>query len=157
MGQHRGTYPAFWSTELGFSRGKSSFALTLHEWMDKGVMTLFFVMVRLDVRRELTIGGLRSRQRALLPVLAALGGLLAPAALFLLVGHGQTWSHAWGAVISTDTAFAVGMLALIGPRYAPRLKIFLLALAVIDDIAALLVIAVVYTEQVHLRASRACC
>lgn len=144
-----GTYAALWSTELGLSWGESSFALTLHEWVDEGVMTLFFFMVGLDVRRELTIGGLRSKERALLPVLAALGGLVAPAVLFLLLGRGQTWSHAWGAVISTDTAFAVGMLALFGPRYAPRLKIFLLALAVIDDIAALVVIALVYSEQVH--------
>ena len=144
------TYERFWSTEFGFSLGEKSFHLTLHEWVDEGLMALFFLMVGLDVRHEITLGELRQKERAVLPAAAALGGLILPALIFLGLTHGQDYSHAWGAVISTDTAFALGMLALIGPARAPRLKIFLLALAVIDDIGALLVIAFVYTNELTL-------
>lgn len=110
-------------------------------------MALFFLMVGLDVRRELALGELRTKERALLPVVAAIGGLAVPALLFLLITRGEEYANAWGSVISTDTAFALGMLALIGPRNAPRLKVFLLALAVVDDIGALSVIAIFYTED----------
>lgn len=143
------SYESVWSTEFGLSLGGHEFSLTLHEWVDEGLMAFFFFMVGLDVRRELTMGELREKERAILPVLAAIGGLVLPALLFLALTHGESYAHAWGAVISTDTAFALGMLTLVGPRNAPRLKVFLLALAVIDDIGALLVIAFVYTEEIH--------
>src|SRR5690606_29682030 len=126
--------------------------LSLHGWVDEGLMALFFLLVGLDVRRELAIGELRERSHAVLPVAAAIGGLIVPAALYLIIANGSGFESAWGTVISTDTAFAVGMLALIGPRNAPRLRVFLLALAVVDDIGALAVIAVVYTESLNFAA-----
>ncbi|KAA9393508.1 Na+/H+ antiporter NhaA [Kocuria coralli] len=144
------SYESVWSTEFGFTTGSFTFQLPLSEWVDEGLMALFFFMVGLDVRRELTLGELRTKERAILPVVAALGGLAAPALIFLLVTWGEGYSTAWGSVISTDTAFALGMLALIGPRNAPRLKVFLLALAVVDDIGALSVIAVFYTDDLNI-------
>lgn len=145
-----GSYHAFWHTHFGFILGGTDFELSIYEWVDEGVMALFFFMVGLDVRRDLTLGELRSKRRAMLPLAAALGGLVVPAALFLLVAGNSGHTSAWGTVISTDTAFAVGMLAIVAPRNAPRLRSFLLALAVIDDIAALTVIAVFYTSHLNL-------
>ncbi|MDN6555036.1 MAG: Na+/H+ antiporter NhaA [Acidipropionibacterium acidipropionici] len=144
------SYETFWHSHFGFILGSLDFELTLHEWVDEGIMAIFFFMVGLDVRRDLTLGELRSKRRAVLPVAAALGGLIVPAALFLIIEGGSEGAAAWGAVISTDTAFAVGMLAVVAPRNAPRLRVFLLALAVIDDIAALTVIAIFYTTDLNL-------
>ncbi|WP_129658693.1 Na+/H+ antiporter NhaA [Rothia halotolerans] len=143
------SYETLWSTPVGFGIGDFSFSLPLSDWVDEGLMAFFFLMVGLDVRRELTLGELRTKERAILPVAAAVGGLLAPALIFLLITSGEDYAHAWGSVISTDTAFALGMLALLGPRNAPRLRIFLLALAVVDDIGALSVIAVFYTDDLN--------
>ncbi|WP_036924579.1 Na+/H+ antiporter NhaA [Acidipropionibacterium thoenii] len=144
------SYQSFWDVHLGFILGGADFELSIYHWVDEGVMALFFFMVGLDVRRDLTLGELRSRRRAILPVAAALGGLVLPAVLFLAIAGGSEHAAAWGTVISTDTAFAVGMLAVVAPRNAPRLRSFLLALAVIDDIAALTVIAVFYTSNLNL-------
>ncbi|AXE39938.1 Na+/H+ antiporter NhaA [Acidipropionibacterium virtanenii] len=146
------SYETFWHSHFGFILGSLDFELTLHEWVDEGIMAIFFFMVGLDVRRDLALGELRSKRRAVLPVAAALGGLIVPAALFLIIEGGAETASAWGTVISTDTAFAVGMLAVVAPRNAPRLRVFLLALAVIDDIAALTVIAVFYTTDLNLLA-----
>lgn len=146
------SYDTVWGTEVGFTVGDFSFNLEFSDWVDEGLMAFFFLMVGLDVRRELTLGELRTRERAILPVVAAVGGLIVPALIFLAVTHGEDYSSAWGSVISTDTAFALGMLALIGPRNAPRLRIFLLALAVVDDIGALSVIAVFYTDELNVGA-----
>lgn len=144
------SYHAVWSTPLSVSAGGISIELTAHEWVDEGLMTAFFFMVGLDVRRDLTLGELRLPGRALLPAAAALGGLIVPALIYLLISLGTGGTHAWGTVISTDTAFALGMLAVVGPRRAPRLRLFLLAFAVIDDIGALLVIALFYSESLNL-------
>lgn len=146
------SYEQIWGTEIGFTLGDFAFHLSMSEWVDEGLMALFFLMVGLDVRRELTLGELRTKERAVLPVVAALGGLAAPALVFLAVTWGEDFASAWGSVISTDTAFALGMLALIGPRNAPRLRIFVLALAVVDDIGALSVIAVFYTDELDVLA-----
>ncbi|MCI1748623.1 MAG: Na+/H+ antiporter NhaA [Acidipropionibacterium sp.] len=146
------SYEAFWHLHFGFILGGTDFELSIYEWVDEAVMALFFFMVGLDVRHDLTLGELRSKRRALLPVVAALGGLVVPAALFLLIAGQSDHAAAWGTVISTDTAFAVGMLAVVAPRNAPRLRTFLLALAVVDDIAALTVIAVFYTTDLNLTA-----
>ena len=110
-------------------------------------MAIFFFTVGLEVRREFAIGELTSWSRAIVPVVAAVAGLAVPAALFVLIAAGSGHEHAWGVVISTDTAFLVGALALIGPRVPGRLRVFLLALAVVDDIGALSIIALVYTEN----------
>lgn len=144
------SYEEFWHIEAGIDVGGFRFELTLHEWVDEFLMALFFFVIGLDVRREISIGDLHSPGRALLPVAAAVGGLVVPAGIFLLLNQGTAAVQAWGTVISTDTAFALGMLALIGPRNAPRLRLFLLAVAVVDDIGALLVIAVAYTSDLDL-------
>ncbi|WP_127841676.1 Na+/H+ antiporter NhaA [Actinomyces wuliandei] len=144
------SYHDFWDTPASVSLGHVSVELTLHGWVDEGLMAVFFFMVGLDVRRDLTLGELRLPGRALLPVAAAVGGLVVPVVVFLAVAGGTEGSHAWGTVISTDTAFAIGMLALVGPRRAPRLRLLLMAFAVIDDIGALLVIAVFYTRSLNL-------
>lgn len=141
------SYSHFWHTEAGFSIGEFHFHLSLHEWVDEGLMTLFFFMVGLDVRRDITLGELRNPRQALLPIAAALGGLIVPILLYIALTSGSGYESAWGTVISTDTAFALGMLALIGPKNAPRLRTFLLAFAVIDDIGALSVIALFYTDD----------
>lgn len=144
------SYAAFWSTDAGIRIGNVSLDLTLAQWVDEGLMAFFFFAVGLDVRRELTLGELQRLSRAVLPIAAAIGGLIVPAAIFLLLSHEQHYASAWGSVISTDTAFAIGVLALIGPRNAPRLRVFLLTLAVVDDIGALGVIALFYTEDLDL-------
>lgn len=145
-------YHTFWETPASIRVGSLALELTLHGWVDEGLMAAFFFMVGLDVRREISLGDLRLPGRALLPAAAAIAGLVVPTVIYLLVAGRGPGAHAWGTVISTDTAFAVGMLALVGPRRAPRLRIFLLAFAVIDDILALLVIAVFYTSSLNLTA-----
>lgn len=144
------SYHDFWHTPASLAVGPFSVELSLHGWVDEGLMAAFFFMVGLDVRRDLTLGELRLPGRALLPAAAAVGGLVVPALVHLGIAHGTDGAGAWGAVISTDTAFALGMLALIGPKRAPRLRAFLLAFAVIDDIGALTVIAVFYSGSLNL-------
>lgn len=146
------SYSHFWHTEAGFDIAGMSLHFTFHEWVDEGLMTFFFFMVGLDVRRDLTLGELRNPRNAILPAAAAIGGLLIPALIYIFMSRGSGFEGAWGTVISTDTAFALGMLALIGPRNAPRLRAFLLAFAVIDDIGALSVIAIFYTEDLNVQA-----
>ncbi|WP_114558541.1 Na+/H+ antiporter NhaA [Desertihabitans aurantiacus] len=141
------SYETFWDTHLVLGVGDLSLDFTLHALVNDALMALFFFTLGLEVRRELTIGELTSWSRAVVPVVAGLCGLVAPALLYLLVARGSGWESAWGVVISTDTAFLVGALALIGPRAGGRLRVFLLALAVVDDIGALTIIALFYTEQ----------
>ncbi|HWV23237.1 MAG TPA: Na+/H+ antiporter NhaA, partial [Thermomicrobiales bacterium] len=111
------------------------------------LMTLFFFVVGLEVKREFTIGDLSNRSRAIVPILAAIAGLVTPALIFLLFNSSGTASHAWGVVISSDTAFLLGALAVAGPKFPGHLRVFLLALAVVDDVGALAVIAVFYTDH----------
>ncbi|MET0297794.1 MAG: Na+/H+ antiporter NhaA [Microbacterium sp.] len=142
-----GSYEAFWETHLTFGVGDLQLDFTLHALVNDALMAIFFFTVGLEVRREFAIGELTSWKRAMVPVVAAVAGLALPALLFFLVAQGSGNEAAWGIVISTDTAFLVGALALIGPRVPGRLRVFLLALAVVDDIGALSIIALVYTEN----------
>ena len=141
------SYDGFWDTDLTIGVGDVRLDFTLHAIVNDALMAIFFFTVGLEVRREFAIGELTSRSRALVPVVAAVAGLAIPALLFVLVAGGTGYAHAWGVVISTDTAFLVGALALIGPRAPGRLRVFLLALAVVDDIGALSIIALVYTQD----------
>lgn len=143
------SYEAFWHTPAAISLGDLSIELDLHGWIDEGLMAFFFFMVGLDVRREFALGDLRLPGRALLPVAAAMGGLVVPALAYVAIAGGTDAAHGWGAVISTDTAFALGALALIGPRNAPRVRLFVLALAVVDDVGALTVIGLLYTDDLN--------
>ncbi|MEV8023730.1 Na+/H+ antiporter NhaA [Microbacterium sp. NPDC080220] len=141
-----GTYHGFWETHLSIGLGDIRLDFTLHALVNDALMAIFFFTVGLEVRREFAIGELTSWSRAVVPVVAAVAGLALPALLFVLIAGPTGNADAWGVVISTDTAFLVGALALIGPRGSGRLRVFLLALAVVDDIGALSIIALVYTD-----------
>lgn len=141
-----GTYHGFWETHLSIGLGDIRLDFTLHALVNDALMAIFFFTVGLEVRREFSIGELTSWSRAVVPVVAAVAGLALPALLFVLIAGPTGNADAWGVVISTDTAFLVGALALIGPRGSGRLRVFLLALAVVDDIGALSIIALVYTD-----------
>src|SRR6202008_3640513 len=123
----------------------------LRHWVNEGLMTLFFLVVGLEAKRELDTGELRERQRLAIPVAAALGGMAVPVAIFLAFNAGGSGAHGWGAAMSTDTALALGVLALLAPQ-ATRLRLRLLTLAVVDDLVALVVIATVYTKNVDILA-----
>ncbi|WP_448809037.1 Na+/H+ antiporter NhaA [Agromyces bauzanensis] len=140
------TYDAFWATEIELTVGGFDAHLTLHEFVNDVLMTLFFFTVGLEVKQELVIGELTDRSRAAVPVIASVAGLAIPAVIFLLFNLGTGQAHAWGVVISTDTAFLLGALAIIGPKFPARLRTFLLTLAVVDDIGALVAIAVFYND-----------
>ncbi len=148
----RAAYETFWSTPVGARVGSFELDLTLHGLVNDGLMALFFFVVGLEVKREVTIGELSRRDRAIVPASAAVGGLVVPALVFLAVAGRSGNAAAWGAVISTDTAVLIGALALVGPRHPARLRLFLLTMAVVDDIGALAAIALFYTSDLHLTA-----
>jgi Na+/H+ antiporter NhaA len=143
------SYASTWSTLLSVRIGGAGISMDLRSWVDEGLMTLFFLVVGLEAKREIDLGELRERRRIAIPAMAAAGGITVPVLIFLLFNAGRAGGHGWGAAMSTDTAFAMGALALLTPRAAVRMRVFLLTLAVFDDLAALLVIAIVYTSHVH--------
>jgi Na+/H+ antiporter NhaA len=143
------SYESFWSTELLIRVGDHGISLDLRHWINEGLMTLFFLVVGLEARRELDVGAMRERRRITLPLAAALCGMALPVLIFLAFNVGGSGAAGWGAAMSTDTAFALGVLALVAPQ-ATRLRVRLLTLVVFDDIVALLVIATVYTDEVDL-------
>jgi Na+/H+ antiporter NhaA len=145
-------YESVWTTRLSIDLGGSSVATDLRHWVNEGLMTFFFLVVGLEAKREFDVGDMRERRRLAVPVLAALGGMAVPVATFLAFNAGGAGSHGWGAAMSTDTAFALGTLALLTPRAATRLRVFLLTLAVVDDLGALVVIATAYTKHVSMTA-----
>ena len=136
----------------GCGSGIAGITLDLRHWINEGLMTLFFLVVGLEAKRELDLGELRERRRIAIPVLAAAGGVAVPIAIYLAFNAGGPGAHGWGAAMSTDTAFALGALALLTPRAATRLRVFLLTLAVVDDLSALVIIATVYTSHVSVLA-----
>ncbi|MFC3688817.1 Na+/H+ antiporter NhaA [Aquipuribacter hungaricus] len=144
------TYDAFWHTELALRVGGAELALDLQHWVNDGLMTFFFFVIGLEVKRELVLGELADRRRAAVPAAAALVGLVVPALVYAAFTLGDEAITAWGVVISTDTAFLLGVLALLGPACPPQLRVFLLALAIADDVGALTVIALFYTEDLAL-------
>ena len=143
-----GSYESTWTTVMSVRIGGSGVSLDLRHWINQGLMTLFFLVVGLEAKRELDLGELRERRRIVLPAAAAIGGVLVPIGIYLAFNAGGSGGHGWGAAMSTDTAFALGILALLTPRAATRMRVFLLTLAVFDDLAALGVIAVVYTSHI---------
>ena len=142
------SYFALWETPLRVQAGRLGLDLTLRHWIDDGLMTVFFFLVGLEIRREFLSGELASPRRAVLPVAAAVGGMLVPAALYAALNAGGAGARGWGIPMATDIAFALGVLALLGPRVPAPLKVFLAALAIADDIGAVLVIALFYTTGV---------
>jgi Na+:H+ antiporter, NhaA family len=147
-----GAYDTLWSTSAGMHLGGWSLDLDLHHWVNDAAMAVFFCVVGLEINREVTSGELRDRRTIAVPALGALGGLAVPALIYLAFNAGTDAAHGWGVVMSTDTAFLVGILALFGPACPDRLRLFLLTLAIVDDIGAITVMAVFYNDGVDLRA-----
>ncbi|HET6815992.1 MAG TPA: Na+/H+ antiporter NhaA [Mycobacteriales bacterium] len=145
------SYDALWRTDLTVRLGHWSLAMDLRRWVNDGLMAFFFFVVGLEARREADLGELRELRRVALPLLAGLGGMLLPVLIFLAVNSGGSAGHGWGAAMSTDTAFALGVLTLVGPRFADRLRAFMLTVVVVDDIVALLVIALAYSGRISMR------
>ncbi len=135
---------AFWDTPLSFGFGSSHFELTLREWISDGLMAVFFLLVGLEIKSELLVGELSTLRSASLPLAAALGGMLAPALIYVALNHGTAGAPGWGIPTATDIAFALGVLALLGSRVPPALTVFLAALAIADDLGAVLVISLFY-------------
>lgn len=146
------SYESVWSTVASFRVGDLALELDLRHWVNDAAMAIFFLVVGLEISREVTVGGLRSVRAVAAPALGAIGGLVVPALLYLLINHGGPGAHGWGIAMSTDTAFLVGILALFGPRCPDRLRLFLLTLAIVDDIGAIVVLGVFYTPTVSLTA-----
>ncbi|MDQ1483868.1 MAG: hypothetical protein QOF35_1944 [Actinomycetota bacterium] len=145
-----GSYQAVWRTPLSVQVGGTGVAMDLVSWVNSGLMTFFFFVVGLEARREFDVGELRERRRMVLPVTAGVVGMTVAVLLFLALNAGKPSARGWGVAMSTDTAFALGMLALIGPRFPERLRAFLLTVVVVDDVLALVVIATVYARALHL-------
>jgi Na+/H+ antiporter NhaA len=143
------SYSSVWDTTLSIQIGGSGVSLSLQGWVNSGLMTLFFFVVGLEARRELDLGELRERRRFALPLAAAIGGMAVAVAIYLAFNAGSSAAHGWGIAMSTDTAFALGLLALVGPRFPDRLRAFMLTLVVVDDLVALVVIATVYTDDLR--------
>jgi NhaA family Na+:H+ antiporter len=136
-----------WELPVGIRVGSFEFARSSREWINDGLMTLFFFVVALELKRELVTGELRSLRMAAFSIAAALGGMLVPAALYLMLQLGREGAHGWGTVMATDAAFVIGCLALLGRRIPHSLRVFMLSLAIVDDIGAILVVAIGYSSQ----------
>lgn len=143
-----GAYDALWHTEAGLQVGRWGFSMDLHQWVNDASMAVFFLVIGLEINREVTTGELRDMRSVAVPALGALGGLAVPALIYLAFNAGTPAAHGWGIVMSTDTAFLVGVLALFGPRCPDQLRLFLLTLAVVDDLGAITVMALFYTDEV---------
>jgi Na+/H+ antiporter NhaA len=146
------SYQTVWATKLSIRLGTHELGTDLRQWVNQGLMALFFLVVGLEAKRELDLGELRQRARIAIPVIAALGGVAGALGTYLLINAGHPGAGGWGAAMSTDTALALGVLTLVGPTGATRLRVFLLTLVVVDDVVALLVIAVAYTSHVSFAA-----
>lgn len=140
---------AFWETEIGFHAGAFGMELHLKEWINDGLMTIFFFVVGLEVKRELVLGELREVRKAALPVAAAVGGMVVPALIYLAFQAGEPGERGWGIPMATDIAFVVGCMAVLGSRVSPILRVMVLSLAIVDDVGAILVIAVGYASDLQ--------
>jgi NhaA family Na+:H+ antiporter len=143
------SYQAIWHTQVSVGFGRFFLSESRHEWINDGLMSVFFFLVGLEIKREVLIGELSSLRQAAFPFIAALGGTIVPALVYTTVAHGSNAEKGWGIPMATDIAFALGVLALLGNRVPLSLKIFVTALAIVDDIIAVLVIAIFYTAQIH--------
>ncbi|OLT20492.1 sodium:proton antiporter [Actinomadura sp. CNU-125] len=140
-------YESFWGTHLSLRLGSHGISLDLREWINSGLMTLFFFVVGLEARREFDIGELRERRRLALPLAAGLSSMIVPIGIYLAINAGHGTEQGWGVAMSTDTAFALGLLAVVGRRMPPGLRMFILTMSVVDDFLALGVIAVAYGDR----------
>ena len=139
---------ALWKTPVGFAAGSFRVSHSLQHWINDGLMAIFFFVIGLEVKRELVVGELKDKRRAVLPIAAALGGMIVPAGVYLFFQLGEPGQSGWGITMATDIAFVVGCLALLGNRVPRSFRVFLLSLAIADDIGAILVIAIGYTDHI---------
>ena len=123
--------------------------MPLINWINDGLLTIFFLVVGLEIKREFTVGHLASPREAALPVAAAIGGMVVPAGLYMLIIPSGPWAHGWGVPMATDTAFAVALIVMMGARVPVELRIFLTAAAIVDDIGAIIVVAMFYSDAIH--------
>ncbi len=145
----RDSFNSLWHVSLGINIGTIAFERSLHGWINDAVMTLFFFLIALELKRELVLGELRNPRLAMLSISAAVGGMLVPALVYLFFQYGEPGQRGWGTVMATDTAFVIGCLALLGTRIPNSLRVFMLSLAVIDDIGAIIVVAVGYGSDIR--------
>lgn len=143
-------FEALWNSEGSIGAAGSEFSLSLRHWVNDALLTIFFLVVGLEIKREFTVGHLASRRSAALPVAAAIGGMAVPAALYGLIIPAGPWSHGWGVPMATDTAFAIALIVMLGRRVPIELRIFLTAAAIVDDIGAIVVVAIFYSGDLHL-------
>lgn len=143
------SYSALWHTDLAFTIGNYQLSADLGHWINDGLMTVFFFVVGMEIKQEIVVGELSNRRNATLPVVAAAGGMVVPALIYVALNWGGPGIEGWGIPMATDIAFAVGILALLGDRVPTSLKVLLLSLAIVDDIGAIAVIALVYTDQIN--------
>ena len=144
-------FTALWQEPFGFTLGASAFRMSLLHWVNDALLTIFFLVVGLEIKREFTVGHLASRHSAALPVAAAIGGMVVPVLLYKLIIPGGAWGHGWGVPMATDTAFAVALIVMMGRRVPVELRIFLTAAAIVDDIGAIAVVALFYSHGIDLR------
>ncbi len=142
----------FWDTYLGVSFGDTAFRMSLLHWVNDALLTVFFLVVGLEIKREFTVGHLASRRSAALPIAAAFGGMVVPALIYVALVPGGDWTHGWGVPMATDTAFAVALIAIMGARVPVELRIFLTAAAIVDDIGAIIVVAIFYSDALNVPA-----
>ncbi len=140
-------FETFWRQHWGLTLAERPFELSLRDWINDGLLTVFFLVVGLEIKREFTIGHLSSRRSAALPIAAAIGGMIVPAVLYGISIPDGPWSHGWGVPMATDTAFAVALIAMMGRRVPVELRIFLTAAAIVDDIGAIVVVAIFYSHD----------
>jgi NhaA family Na+:H+ antiporter len=144
-----GAFQTFWQREFGIAFDDSAFRMSLLHWVNDGLLTLFFLVVGLEIKREFTVGHLSGRRSAALPIAAAVGGMAVPAALYVLLIPDGPWMQGWGVPMATDTAFAIALIAMMGRRVPVELRIFLTAAAIVDDIGAIIVVALFYSGELH--------
>jgi len=142
-------FTELWTRPFGLSLGERAFQLSLQHWVNDALLTVFFLVVGLEIKREFTVGHLASRRQAALPVAAAIGGMLVPALVYLAIIHDGPWARGWGVPMATDTAFAVALIVMMGARVPIELRIFLTAAAIVDDIGSIVVVALFYSGELH--------
>ena len=143
-------FTRFWETPLSLGFGDAAFSMSLLHWVNDALLTMFFLVVGLEIKREFTVGHLASRRSAALPIAAAVGGMVVPALIYVSLVPGGPWAHGWGVPMATDTAFAVALIAIMGARVPVELRIFLTAAAIVDDIGAIIVVAIFYSDALNL-------
>src|SRR5215472_5279884 len=145
-------YAATWGTDLSIGLGPARMSADLQEWINSGLMAFFFLVAGLEARREFDMGELRDRRRLALPLLVGLGGMVVPIGIYLAFNAGRASASGWGTAMSTDTAFALGMLALVGSGVPDRVRTYLLTFAIVDDVAGIVIIAVAYSGHINVTA-----